>query len=74
MRRLGPFAVYSSVFLVVLSLGVISPMLKDIQQDLGVSYGAAYWSTGFGALVLSASQTCADALLNHRSLELRDDP
>ncbi len=46
MRRLGPFAVYSNVFLVMLSLGVISPMLKDIQRDLGVSYGAIAWGVG----------------------------
>ena len=46
MRRLGPFAVYSNVFLVMLSLGVISPMLKDIQHDLGVSYGAIAWGVG----------------------------
>jgi len=55
MHRLGPFAVYSNVFLVMLSLGVISPMLKDIQRDLGVSYGAIAWGVGAFAIARLAA-------------------
>jgi len=46
MQRLGPLAVYSNIFLVMLSLGVVAPMLSDVQRDLATSYAAIAWATG----------------------------
>jgi len=43
LRRLAPFAVYSNIFLVMLSLGVIAPNLNDIRRDFDVSYGEISW-------------------------------
>lgn len=50
VQRIGPFAVYSNIFLVMLSLGVLAPMLADIQRDLGVSYSMIAWGTGAFAI------------------------
>lgn len=43
-------AVYVNIFLVMLTLGVISPSLSDIRADLGVTYGAVSWAISIFAI------------------------
>jgi predicted MFS family arabinose efflux permease len=64
LARLAPIAVYSNIFLVMLSLGVIAPNLNDIRRDFDVSYGEISWGITAFALARLVTNLPAGILTN----------